>query len=165
MPAATPTRATVETALKTALDAISSLGTVYKGFHTREDDVEFLKVNSLISAGSANVFFVILAGITEQEGDAAGEVFEFYQYEVRYWSLRTGNADWSTEALAKAESVRDALSGAAAIFAIGGQRQLLAPETVQILSHGPENIRGGEAGDQMVYMTRLGLTVEARRWS
>lgn len=160
----TPTRATVETALKTALDAISSLGTVYKGFHTRQDDVEFLRVNSLISAGSANVFFILPVGSPEREGAAAGEVMVFHQFEIRYWSIRTGVAEWSGEARTKAESVQDTLSGNEDIFRIGGQVQLETPETVQLVSHGPEMIRDGEAGEQLVYLTVLQLVVEARRW-
>lgn len=165
MTAPTPTRATVETAIKTALDAISSLGTVYKGFHTREDDVEFLKVNALLSAGSADVFFIMPVGSPEREGAAAGEVMVFHQFEIRYWSIRTGVAEWSGEAREKAESVQDTLSGNEDIFRIDGQVQLETPETVDIVSHGPESIRDGEAGEQMVYLTILRLTAEARRWA
>lgn len=163
--AASPTLEAVISAIKTAMDAISSLGTVYTGFHGLEDDEEFILKNSLISNGSMNAFFIDTLGVDEREGDAAGEIFELYQIEIRYWSLRTNDSDWSKAARQKAEAVRDALSGAAAIFAIGGQRQLVTPETVRIASHGQEDIRGGEAGPQLVYLTRLVLSVEARRWS
>lgn len=164
MTAPAPTRAQVETAIKTALDAISSLGTVYKGFHTLEDDREFLVKNSLISSGSANVFFILPVGSPEREGEAAGEVYVFHQFEIRYWSIRTGVAEWSGEARTKAESVQDTLSGNPAIFRIGGQVQLETPETAQIVSHGPDRIRDGEQGEQMVFLTVLSLVVEARRW-
>lgn len=163
MPAATPTVETVATAIKTAMDAIASLGTVYTGFHGYESDVEFILKNSLISSGSMNAWFIDLKNIREVEGRAIGETYELYDIEIRYWSLRTANADWSKEARQKAESVRDAISGAASIFRISSQVQLQTPETVQIEAHGPVDLRQA-GGTQMVYLTVLSLAVEARRW-
>lgn len=165
MAAATPTVEQVITAIETAMNAISpSIGTVYTSFHTREDDVDFIRINGLISSGSMNAWFIDLVNVEEAEGPAAGEIYEFYQIAIVYWSLRTNNADWSEEARIKAESVRTALSGLAAVFAISSQRQMNTPETVRLLSHGPKEIRGTE-GQQMVYETVLGLTAEGRRWS
>jgi hypothetical protein len=164
--AATPTLETVITAIKAAIDALgATIGTVYLQFHQFEDDVEFLRNKGLISSSGTNVWFIECAGIEESEGDAAGEIFELYQIEITYWSIRQDNDAWSKEARQKAEQVRDALAGASSIFAISGQRQLLAPETVRLISHGPRDIRAGEQGVQLVYETKLGLTVEARRWS
>lgn len=163
MPAPTPALETVVTAIKTEMDAIASLGTVLTGLHGLEDDVEFIKKGAYIASGSMNLFFIDLKGVDEVEGDAVGEVYEIYDLEIRYWSLRTNNANWSKEARQKAESVRDKLFGNTAVFRIGGQVQLRTPETVQIESHGPEEIRGTD-GSQMVYLTVLSLRVEARRW-
>lgn len=159
--ATTPTLAQVVSGVTTAL---SGQGTILSGFHTLEDDVEYLEVNSYVSSGTANVFFVDLRGVEEFEGPATGETMERFNLEVRYWSIRTGNADWSKEARVKAEAARDAISGASGIFAIGSQRQLYTPETCQIDSHGPDSIRSA-SGDQMVYLTILSLQVEARRWA
>jgi hypothetical protein len=159
--ATTPTQDTVVTAVVTAL---AGQGTIVNGFHTLEDDVEYLEAGGYIASGSANVFFVDLRSAEEFEGPATGEIMERYTVEIRYWSIRTGNADWSKEARVKAETARDALSGAATIFAISSQRQLYTPETVQIDSHGQESIRSA-SGDQMVYLTVLSLQVEARRWA
>jgi hypothetical protein len=150
--AATPTLETVITAIKAAIDALgATIGTVYLQFHQFEDDVEFLRNKGLISSSGTNVWFIECAGIEESEGDAAGEIFELYQIEITYWSIRQDNDAWSKEARQKAEQVRDALAGASSIFAI--------------ISHGPRDIRAGEQGVQLVYETKLGLTVEARRWS
>lgn len=164
MPASTPALETIMTAVKTALDAIASLGTVYTGFHGLESDVEFIIKNSLVASGSMNAWFIDLKGTREQEGQAIGEAYEQHELEIRYWSLRTNNANWSKEARQKAESVRDALSGASSVFRIGGQVQLRTPETVQIDSHGQVDLRHF-GGTQMAYLTVLSLTVEARRWS
>ena len=161
--AATPTLETVITAIKAAMDAISSLGTVLTGYETVEDQVEVVERGGYISSGSMNLWFIELDGIDEIEGDSPGEVYEQYGIRIRYWSLRTNTADWSKEARQKAESVRDAVSGLASVFAISSQRQLRTPETVGIASHGPASIRGTE-GEHMIYETVLRLSVEARRW-
>ena len=161
--AAIPTLETVITAIKAVMDAISSLGTVLTGYETLEDQVEVVERGNYISSGSMNLWFLELDAIDELEGDSPGEVYEQYNIIIRYWSLRTNNADWSKEARTKAESVRDALSGLASVFSVGSQRQLRTPETVGIASHGPASIRGTE-GEQMIYQTVLRLSVEARRW-
>jgi hypothetical protein len=159
--ATTPTLDTVVAAVVTAL---AGQGSIVNGYTTLEDEVEVVENGSYISAGSMNLFWVDVRSVEEFEGPASGEIMERYTIEIDYWSLRTGNADWSKEARVKAEAARDALSGAATIFAISSQRQLYTPETVQIDSHGPEEINGTE-GPQMVYKTVLSLQVEARRWS
>lgn len=166
MPTATPSVETVLTAVKAAIDAIASIGTVLTSDSPIEDDVEWLDVSNYISGGSMNLWVVELAGDEAFEGQAVGEFYSRYDVRIRYWSIRTNNASWSAEARAKVQSVVDALTGAASIFAISSQRQLHTPETVRIVSHGPREIRDvAQGGSQMVYETVLGLTVEARRWS
>lgn len=160
--APTPTIETVITAIKTAMDAIASLGTVLTGFHTREDEVSVITRGGYISSGSMNLWFIDCKEIRELEGEATQEFYEQYVIQITYWSLRTNNADWSKEARQKAESVRDALTGVSSIFAIN-YRQITTPETVQIAEHGPHDIAGAE-GTQRVYRTVLELVVEARRW-
>jgi hypothetical protein len=136
MTVATPTQDTVLAAVKTAMDAIApSIGTVYNGFHTYEDDRE--QVDDLISSGNLDVWFVDLASADEFEGPASGEVYERYNIEIRYWSIRTADAAWSKKARIQAELVRDELSDKASIFAISGQQQLKTPTTVSIASLGP----------------------------
>lgn len=158
------TTPTLDTAIAAVVTALAGQGTIINGFHALEDDVELLEVNGYIASGSANVFFVDLRGLDEFEGPGSGELMERYHIEIRYWSIRTGNSDWSKEARVKAEAARDAISGVASVFAIGGQRQLYTPETVEIDSHGQESIRSA-SGDQLVYLTILSLQVEARRWA
>lgn len=161
-----PTMETVITAIKAAMDAISpTVGTTYTGWHTLEDDVEAIIKKGLLGS-SIDMWMIEGEQGDSQEGDAAGEIFEFYRITITHWCLRTADDDWSKTARQKAEAVRDALVGASSVFAISGQRQLQAPETVQIMSHGPKKIgEDSEAGGQMVYETVLGLTVEARRWA
>lgn len=161
---AVPSLEDVLTATKAEMDEISSLGTVYTSFHDREDDEEFLLKGGFLPSASFDVFFVELAAAPNREGEAAGEIFVFYQGEIRYWSMRTNNADWSKAARQKAESVVAKLTGNPSVFRIGGQVQLQTGETVDIISHGESAIRGGENGDQKVYQTVLRFTVEARRW-
>jgi len=103
--AATPTLETVITAIKAAMDAISSLGTVLTGYETVEDQVEVVERGGYISSGSMNLWFIELDGIDEIEGDSPGEVYEQYGIRIRYWSLRTNTADWSKEARQKAEEL------------------------------------------------------------
>src|SRR5687768_11986222 len=166
MVAAVPNLETVIDAVHTAVSAIGSIGTVLKREHHLEDDVEFLKVNSYISGGSLDLWLIDLDGTSPFEGAGVGEDYDRYNLRIRYLSMRTNNADWSKEARVKAQSVADALTGADAIFKIGGQPQLFTPTTVAIVSHGPIKISdvARQAG-QMVYETVLGLAVEARRWT
>jgi hypothetical protein len=163
MPAPVPTMETVITAIKAAMDAIVGLGTTLTGFHGFEDDVEFIERGSHISSGSMNLFFIDLESVEEIEGPATGEVYERYNIQIRFWSLRTADTGWSAAARAKAELVRDALSDAATVFAIGGQYQVQTPTTVSVRSHGEADIRGTEGG-QKVFLTTLELAVEARRF-
>ena len=165
MAAAVPTLATVMTAIKTAMDAVvPDIGTVFERFHTYEDDVSFLERNSLIVADVLSIWFIELIGIDEIEGPASQEFYEVYNIEIEHWSIETDDADWSKTARDKAETVRDDLNGAAAIFAIGGQRQVFTPETISITSHGQREIRGDDKA-HMIYGTILSLQVEARRFS
>lgn len=166
MPTATPSLETVIDAVAAALGGIASLGTVLKREHHLEDDVEFLEVNGYISGGSLDLWFIDLEATSEFEGQGVGEAYTRYHLRIRYWSMRTNNADWSKEARVKAQSVCDALTDNAAVFEIAGQVQLFTPTTVGVASHGPLQIRDdARAAGQMIFETVLGLTVEARRWS
>lgn len=164
MPAASPALETVLAAIKTKIETLPSIGTVKTSDHTLEDDVDFLEDQGLLDADTMDVWIAELLGSHEQEGDAAGEVYDIYGIRIRYWSIRTGDPDWSQKARLKAEDVRQLLTGNTDVFRIGGQVQLFTPETVQIDSHGKVNIRGTE-GEQMIFQTVLSLAVEARRWS
>ena len=161
---AVPAMEDVFAAVKGELDEIASLGTVYDGDHGLEDDVEFIEAEGLISAGSMDAIFLELVSSPNREGAAAGEIFAFFQGEIRYWSMRTNDPDWSIAARAKAESMVSKLTGNPAVFRIGNQVQLETPETADIVQHGPSDIRGGEDGNQKVFLTILRFTVEARRW-
>jgi hypothetical protein len=160
--AAIPTQDQVLAAVVTALGGIGGIGTVVNGFHTYEDDVEYIQNGGFISSGSMDLWFVELRRGEEIEA-VAGEFFERYHVEIRYWSLRTNDPAWSKKARLQAESVRDALTANSGIFAIGGQRQLQTPELVRLESHGPYSVSGID-DKQMVYQTILSLEVEARRW-
>jgi hypothetical protein len=162
MAATTPTLAQIIAGILSEMGGIASIGDLLDGRETLEDDVEFLLRNDFLDE-TMDVWFIDLAGTREVEGDAAGEVYDVHQIEIRYWSIRTNDIDWSGAARLKAESVRDELAGNANVFRIGGQVQLVTPETVQITEHGPQTIRA-EEGEQMVYRTVLQLAVEARRW-
>jgi hypothetical protein len=167
MATAVPALETVIDALYTALVAINpSVGTVRKGEHTLEDDVEHIEVNSLISGGSLDVWFIDLESTSPYEGKGVGEDYDIYNLRLRYWSMRTADADWSSKARIKAQSVADALTRNPAIFAIGTQVQIFTPELVAIVSHGPAQIRDvARSQGQMIFETILALAVEARRWS
>lgn len=165
MGAATPTLETVVTAIKTQIDAISpSVGTVLTGFHGYEDEVEYILRNSYIASGAMNLWFVDVADVDEVEGPATQENYEQYNIKITYWSSRKNDVDWSKKARQNAEAVRDKLSLNSAIFAIGGQRQVRTPETVQIESHGPFDIDGTD-GAQRIYRTVVALAVEGRRFA
>lgn len=166
MAAAVPTVEQVIDAVHTAVSAIGSIGTVLKADHHLDDDVEFIEVNSYITGGALDLWFVDLAGTSPFEGQGVGEAYDRYDIRVRYWSMRTNDPEWSKKARLKAVSVVDALTGNAAVFKIGSQVQLFTDTTVAIQSHGPAQIKDAarQAG-QMIYETVIGLTVEARRWT
>lgn len=164
MPAATPTLEQAIAAVAAAMGDVSGVGDVLTGFHTREDDVEFILEGDYLSAGTMDLWFVDAEpGAEEIEGPAVGEIYERYNVEIRYWSVRTGDVDWSKTARTKAESVRDALSKNPDVFRIDGQVPLITPETVRLVAHRQESIRGTES-DQLVYLSILELQIEARRW-
>lgn len=160
MAAPVPTLETVITAVKTRMDTIGGLGTVRTYDHTFEDDAEFYEDFQDVNFEMDLWIVDVWDGIDEAEGDATGETYEIYKLRIRYWSVRVNKADWSALARVKFEAVRTELSGNAAIFAIGGQRQLRTPETVQVRKHSKEQI-----SNQMLYESFLTLDVEARRWS
>lgn len=165
MPTGTPSVETVITAVKAAIDAISLIGTVITSDNPLEDDFEWIDVNAYMASGSMDLWIVELAGAEAFEGAAVGEFYDRYEIRIRYWSVRTDDAEWSKKARIKAQSVVDALTGASSIFAISSQRQLFTPETVRIVSHGERGIRDAAGPDQKVFETLLSLQVEARRWS
>jgi hypothetical protein len=164
MPTSTPSVEAVLTAVKTAIDALPSIGTSITSDQTIEDDVDFLDNLGLLASSSMDLWVIELRGSAELEGGGQGEKYEIYSVWVRYWSIRTGDAEWSKKARLNAEAVRETLSGNANVFRIGGQVQITdTPETVQLESHGRRTISGTE-GPQMLYESILSLEVEARRW-
>lgn len=166
MAAAVPTIEQVVDGVHSVISPIGSIGTVLKAEHHLEDDVEFLKVNSYISGGALDLWFIDLASTTPFEGQGVGEGYDRYEIRVRYWSMRTNDPEWSKKARLKAVSVVDALVDHPSVFQIGGQVQLFTPTTAAIMSHGPAQIRDvARAGGQMIYETVISLTVEARRWT
>jgi hypothetical protein len=164
MPASTPTLEAILAAIKTKMDAVPGIGTVFTSDHPKDDDFEFLDNEGFLDADTADVWLIDLRGSVEVEGPAVGEIYNIHSIWIRYWSIRTNDPDWSKKARELAEDVREALSGSSDIFRIGGQVQLFTPETVQIEEHGKVAIRGLEA-EQVIFRTLLGLSVEARRWA
>lgn len=164
MAAATPTLEEAIAAVAAAMEDIAGIGTVKTGFHTLEDDVEFLVAGGYLDSPTMDLWFVDAEpGAEEIEGQAVGEIYERYNVEIRYWSIRTADADWSKKARTKAESVRDALSANPDVFRIDGQVPLITPETVRLVTHRQETIRGTES-EQLVYLSILAMQIEARRW-
>lgn len=164
MPDAAPTVEQVIDAVHGVLSAIGSIGTVLKRDHQYEDDVEAIDVNSYISSGSLDLWVIELEDTQPFEGEGIDEVYDRYGIRIRYWSLRTANADWQKEARQKVQQAVNALTASAAVFEISAL-PLFTPETVSF--RGPyaaqiRDIRRG--GGQMVYEAVLRLTVEARRW-
>ncbi len=163
MPASTPTLEAILAAIKTKMDAIGGIGTVRTSEHPLDDDFEFLDNEGFLDGDTSDVWLIDLRGSSEVEGPAAGEVYDIHSIWIRYWSIRTNDPDWSKKARIQAEAVRAALSGSSDIFRIGGQVQLVTPETVQLEDHGKVAIQGVE-GPQIIFLTLLSLSVEARRW-
>lgn len=162
MGAASPTLATVLTAVQTA---ITGLGTAITSDSPYEDDVEWISVaNSYLSGGTMNLL-IITGTAQEVEGPSTQENYEQYAVMVRYLSVVTASATWDATARAVAESVRDTLSMNANVFAISGQRQVITPETVSLEDHGRSSIKDLLQGEQMVYQSVIKFTVEARRFS
>src|SRR5688572_12741480 len=110
MPTAAPTVEQVIDGIHGVIAAIGSIGTVLKREHTYEDDVEFIKVNNYISGGSLDLWLIDLDGTSPFEGAGVGEVYDRYSIRIRYLSMRTNDADWSSKARVKAQSVVDALT-------------------------------------------------------
>ncbi len=165
MVTAVPSLEAVVDGIHTVLSAIGGIGTVLKGFHSLEDDVEAIEIGGYISSGSMDLWFIEVLPTEPFEGPATGEQYDRYRIRVRYWSIRTGNADWQKEARVKLQSAADTMTDHASIFAISGQQQLKTPTVVRVVEPEQKEIRGGEAGPQMVYEGFLELAAEARRWS
>ena len=160
MAAPSPTLETSLTAVKTAISAIGSIGTVVEYDHPMEDPWEYLEAYQNSSTGKLDVWLIDVESIDEVEGPANRENYSIYNIRIRYFSVRVASADWSKQGRILIESVRDALNFASAIFAIGGQRQLRTPETCSLRSWGFE-----DEGGQRIYKGELALSIEARRFS
>lgn len=162
---ATPTPAleTVIAAVVAEMDAIApDIGEV-RGFeHTLDSEVEFIELFQDINGENfdTDIWLVDVTSIDEIEGEAAAEQYSIYNLRIRYISVRKNQADWSKQARTLFEKVRDKLNKNAAVFAIGGQRQLQTPEIVALSTHGFTTIE-----DQTVYQSEMTLQVEARRFT
>ena len=142
------------------MDAISpDIGDVVVCEHPYEDEAEFYEDYQNATTGLIDLWLIETRAIEEVEGDAIGENYSIYKLQVRYVSCRVADSEWSKKARLRVEQVRDALNGAAAIFAISGQRQIRTPETVSLESHGKRELSG-----QTLYESVLTMDVEARRW-
>jgi hypothetical protein len=159
-----PTLEAIISAVVSEIGTISNIGHVVNGFHTYEDDVEYIQKSGFLSGGTLDVWFVDLRSSREVE-PIAGEKFEIYGIEVRYWSVRTDQAAWSQETRQAVASVKAVLDGDDAVFAIGGQQPLLGtPKTVKWERHGQTSLRAID-DSQMIYQGVILLEVEGRRWS
>jgi hypothetical protein len=107
--------------------------------------------------------WVISNGQTQPfDGKGVGEGYDVYPIFIRYWSIRTANADWQKEARIKARAVVDALADNPTVFGV----PLFTATGVAMDGPNPRQIRDrARAAGQMVYEAVLSLSVEARRWS
>jgi len=166
MVTAVPALETVIDAVHTALNAVVTPDPILKCDHRFEDDVEFIEINSYVSGGSMNLWVIDVEPSSPFDGQGVGEQYDRYNIRIRYWSLRTNNADWAKEARIRAKAVVEALTNNAAVFAISGQVQLFTGTTVSMEGPGAVQIRDrARAAGQMVYQVILRLQVEARMWS
>ncbi len=160
MAVATPTLEVVLTAIRTTMLAIPSfVGTVRVFERTLDSEYEYLDLLKSPTTAVLDLWIVEIDTTDEEEAEAAGEQYSLYNVTITYTNVRLDDLEWSKKARIEAERVRDGLNQSAAVFAIGGQRQLRTPETVSIQSHGFEDVE-----DQKVYRTVLTLQVEARRF-
>lgn len=160
MPTPTPTLETVLAAIKTRMDTVAGIGTVFTSEHTIEDEFRFARKYRDAGTGELKVWLVDVTDIPEEEGDSVGEVYSFYRIRIRCVTVLVNDADWVKKTRQKIELVRDELSGNAAVFGIGPQRQIKTPETISLTDFGPRTM-----GDQLYVKGELSLTVEARRWT
>lgn len=164
MAAATPTLEAVLDAIESEMTAISGfVGTVRKFDRTLEDEYEYLDLVKSAVDAQLDLWIVEVESVNEEEAEAAGEQYSLYNVTITYTNVRMNDPEWSKKARLEAEKVRDALNQNAAIFAIGGQRQLRTPETVSLRAHGRETTESDNP--QMVYRPVLELQVEARRFA
>lgn len=161
MVAAVPSLETAIDAVHGVVSAIGSIGTVLKRDHTFEDDVEWLKVNGYLAASMD--LWVITSGQTQPfSGRGVGEGYDVYPIQIRYWSLRTNNADWQRDARVKARSVVDALADNPTVFGV----PFFTDTVVTMDGPYPRQIRDrARNAGQMVYEAILSLNIEARRLS
>jgi len=156
-----PNLETAINAVHGVVSAIGSIGTVLKRDHTLEDDVEWLKVNNYLAA-SMDLWVIFNVPTAPFEGKGVGEGYDVYQIAIRYWSIRTNNADWQKEARIKARAVVDALADNPAVFGVS----LFTPTSVSMEGPYPRQIRDrARTAGQMVYEAVLGLSIEARRYA
>ena len=155
----TPILETVLTAIKTRIDTIALIGTVFTSEHAIEDEFRFARKYRDSGTGELKVWLVDVVDVPEEEGDSVGEAYSFYRIRIRFLTVLVNDPDWGKKTRQKIEQVRDELNKNAAVFGIAGQRQLRTPETVSIVDFGRRNL-----GDQLYWQGELALTVEARRW-
>lgn len=163
MAAAVPTVEQVLTAIKTALDAVGSLGTVVTYDHRFEVDMEYLETIQNRTTGDLDLWIVDLLSVDENER-TGGELMEFYRIRARYFNIRKNSATWGQTARTALEAGRTALARNANVFAIGSQYQLETPEAVDVAEFGKREVSDFR-GSQTVFLGDLRLTVEARRWA
>lgn len=134
------------------------LGAIYWFKNPLEDEEDFLEAHQDATSGDLDVFFVDGAA-RELEGRATGESYSIYDVQVRYHSVRLVD-EWSAQARFVAERIKTELNKNAAIFAIGGQRQLQTAETAEVVSSDYVTV-----GEHRIYEIVVALSIEARRWT
>lgn len=126
---------------------------------------ETLKTAQIAGTGKLDRAFVTAELADEIEGLAAGENYSIYTIIVEYYNIRKNATNWKRQADLVAESIRDKLNKNAAVFAIGGQRQVQTPETVSLRSTEFTTIADEHGDEQMIYKAEIVMAVEARRFA
>lgn len=160
----TPTLEQVYAAVVGELNAMSPLpGVIYHYENYLDEEQELIeKVQHHDASAECKLLLVSCPSIEEVEDGAVGENYSVFHMRVRLVHVISMDPQWSRIAQRIAERVRTQLNKNQNVFAIGGQRQLLTPETVQLEELGQKPV--GEGGT-MTYQANLLFQVEARRWS
>ena len=159
MAAPTPILEDVISAIQTLLVALPVSGTVKLTDRTLDSEYEDLDLFKNATTAKLDLWRIECESVDEEEEAASGEHYSIYNVIVTYTNVRLADDQWSKKARLEFEAARDELNQNAGVFAIAGQRQLRTPETVNIRSHGFEDVE-----DQKVYKAVLALQVEARRF-
>lgn len=167
MPPAVPTQSAVIDIVVTEIDAILTpvaLDDVF-GFDQRfTAQWEDLKAFQNLTTGKLDVVYVFPLPGDEVEGRANGQRFPLYNIVADYWNVRVNVVGWSDVGDDVSASILDKLSGDQSVFAIGGQRQILTPETARTTEQGFTTVDDEHGNSHKIYKARHEFQVEARRF-